>query len=712
VQALSHLRLAGARDELASLLASRGRSLLRAGLLDAVRDAAAFLASRTPGAAFLEDLLGEACRLRGDFAAAVGHFESALATPSDAALGLSGQPRAEALQGLAYSLMRMGAAEPAEATAQRALEAAGDGNPGLVARILNTLSIVKYRGERIDEAIAGWQEALLQARRGGDEHLTRMIAHNLGLPHAARGDFRRATECFRILTAPHNPRVGPEEGTAYLNLARIAILRGEHESAARQLDDAWEISRKWHLRALAGDVLEAQGTLLRETGDLTAADAKYADARAVWIELGQLDLLDSLGEEEAIAAARRGETERAERMAAEIVGRARATGRPDAIASALLALGEIRAGSSEPGSAVAILEEAANIFASLERGYQECAAWLWLGLAEVRLGGEDAAREAVARALRLSARFDYEALVVRVASADPAYRSLVRANPSAPQALAAAATAPRTDAVTPGTFASGNGDLVVRILGPVEVYRDVEAKIPAGAWRLKRAFKVFCFLAAARNHRATKDRIAEALWGEVADAVIEKNFHPTISFLRRALNHGHAVPKNFILYEGGVYSFNPEYRFDVDLERFDRGLGAARHASGKGDAESALKAFDDALALYRGPFLEDEDDHWTAGPRAHYESLMDAALRESAELWIRAGAPARAVERLERLVERNPADQAESIRLMRVLGSHGRRAGVEREYRRLQRAIDASRTGGLAFETVRAFREILAKTSE
>jgi DNA-binding SARP family transcriptional activator len=678
LQALSYLRQGRADADVLELLRTRGRALLRAGSLDAVREAASV--GRAP---FLDDLLGEACRLRGDFAAAVGHFEAAVRGPEPAG--------AEALQGLAYSLLRMGETGRAEETAERALALVVN-DPDLSARILNTLSIVRYRTDRTDEAIAGWQDALARARQARDEHLTRMIAHNLGLPHAARGDLLRATECFRILTSDASPRVGPEEGTAYLNLARIATLRCELPQAARLLDDAWEIQRKWGLRGLAADVLEAEGNLLRDSGEAEGAAGRYAAARAAYIELGQTEPLDSLGEEEALLTARRGEIDRAERAVLEILERSRQSGRSEAIASALLTLGEIRARSMSPAAAIASLEEARDRFAALPRAYQECAACLWLGLAHAKTGNDPEAKAAANRALRLSAEFDYAGLVRRVGEVDPRFGTLVGTAPAAEKPLPLA-----------GRLGVSAADLTVRLLGPVEVYRDEDRKIPASAWRLRRALRVFCYLAAARNHRATKSRIADAVWADAARPVVEKNFHPTISFLRKALNHGHGVAKNFILCESGAYALNPDYRYDVDVERFERGIAAARDQKARGELEPALRSFEDAIALYRGPFLEEDGEEWIEAPQAHYESLLDVALREAADLNARLGRPEGSVPLLERLVERHPADQAASIQLMRALGALGRKAAVEREYRRL------SAGGGVRLETAQAFREILAR---
>src|SRR5207247_7039624 len=141
-----------------------------------------------------------------DHAAAVAHFDAALAARGEAGR-ISGDKRAAALQGLASSLVKIGEVGRAESAVVEAMVGLENGNAALRARVLNTLAIVRYRQDRAAEALALWQDALGRAREAGDDHLILMIAHNLGLPHAMAGDFLRASECFRILTSPENPRL-------------------------------------------------------------------------------------------------------------------------------------------------------------------------------------------------------------------------------------------------------------------------------------------------------------------------------------------------------------------------------------------------------------------------------------------------------------------------------------------------------------------------
>ncbi|HKQ96254.1 MAG TPA: BTAD domain-containing putative transcriptional regulator, partial [Candidatus Polarisedimenticolia bacterium] len=268
------------------------------------------------------------------------------------------------------------------------------------------------------------------------------------------------------------------------------------------------------------------------------------------------------------------------------------------------------------------------------------------------------------------------------------------------------------DAAAPEPVAAGSPDLTVRLLGPVEVHRDRENPIPSRAWTIKRALTIFCYLAVSRDRRASKERIVDALWGDTRLAVIEKNFHPTISFLRRALNHGHKVPRHFILYERGAYRLNPAYRYAIDTEEFESGLKEARRLAQAGDAAAALAGYDAALALYRGPFLEEEYDEWAEAPRARFESLHRAALRDAGRLHLESGSADAGLALLAQAVALDPLDEEASAELMLGQGRCGHRAEVEKEFERLRKELREEDSGPPSPAAQQAHERALRLASE
>jgi len=706
-QALSHFLAAGSLKETADLLQRSGEALLRAGMPGAVREAALFLSTRGARPPIAAALLGEACRVAGDHTAATGLLQTALAARGETAGEIVGRGRIAALQGLAYSQLELGDLARAEESAARALADAGDGEPDLRARVLNTLALVRCRQDRVGEALVLWEDALALARRAHDDHLVLMISHNLGLPHAAAGDFARATEYFRNLTAPDNRRLGPEEGAAYLNLSRIARVQGDYVRAASLLGDAREIAQKRRLQGLVADILEEEGNLCRERGDLDTAGQFYARARDALTDLGRPDLLDNLAGEEAILASRRGNHGEAETLAAGAVERRRAAADAEGVASALLALGEVRVRARAASRAIRALAEAAAFFSSSGRAYEECMARFWLALARHLDRDRHRAVAQALKALEIASLYDYQASVLRIAALDAGFHDLLASLGGAPgYLLAVPAGVPGDATADPGRAA----DLTVRLLGPIEIHRDDPGPAPEDPG-VHRAIRAFCYLAVARDHRATREQLAEALWGNTRPPADGPGFHSAISLLRRTLNRGHNVPKDFIRCERGAYLLNPAYRYDVDVETFEHLVRSARRKSSSGDAAGALSDYAEAISLYRGPLMEGEHDDWIGAPRAYYEALRVAALVEAMDLRLEAGDAGKEAECFRAIVERNPLDQQVSCRLMRVLGEIGDRAGLDREFARLRQALADQESAAPAPATRRVYERALKEIS-
>src|SRR5258708_36759974 len=88
-------------------------------------------------------------------------------------------------------------------------------------------------------------------------------------------------------------------------------------------------------------------------------------------------------------------------------------------------------------------------------------------------------------------------------------------------------------------------DLTLNLLGPVEIVRDPARPLAADAWTTRRARDIFCFIASRRHRRASKDSIVNTFCSDAEQEVVEKNFHPTVSPLRKRLNSNQPLKQNF-----------------------------------------------------------------------------------------------------------------------------------------------------------------------
>ena len=247
----------------------------------------------------------------------------------------------------------------------------------------------------------------------------------------------------------------------------------------------------------------------------------------------------------------------------------------------------------------------------------------------------------------MAARYDYEYWLRREVTARP-HSSRRGARGAAPpdlreQAAAAAKRRPSsrsTRARARGRsrgapqsrgLAEAGDDLTIKMLGPVEVYRDPARPLAADAWTTKRARDILCFIASRRHRRASKDTIIDTFWGESDFDAVEKNFHPTVSHIRKALNSNQPVKQNFLLYRDGDYLLNQDFSYSIDIEEFDRLVAEGESARRAGDEEKLAAAYDSALELYRGDFLQGSYDDWVEEqrplPRAVFEDALNAGRR-------------------------------------------------------------------------------------
>src|SRR5918999_323254 len=96
----------------------------------------------------------------------------------------------------------------------------------------------------------------------------------------------------------------------------------------------------------------------------------------------------------------------------------------------------------------------------------------------------------------------------------------------------------------------------------------------------------------ALSQRAGKDAIIDTFWTEDNIETVEKNFHPTVSHIRKALNSKQPLKQNFIIYRDGDYQLNPEFSYRIDTEEFDRLVSEGDTARRSRNDEGFVSAYE------------------------------------------------------------------------------------------------------------------------
>ncbi len=227
------------------------------------------------------------------------------------------------------------------------------------------------------------------------------------------------------------------------------------------------------------------------------------------------------------------------------------------------------------------------------------------------------------------------------------------------------------------TAPEGDRGLDIRILGPLEVWRDGrQVTIPG-----RKARTLLACLVAAAGNTVSRDRLIEAIWGDSPPASAVNTLHTYVTHLRSALDDG-ADPSAICTHPTG-------YRLDiaedqVDAWRLERRLDTARRLTDRREFTQAVDTLDDAVADWRGPALEEFVDFEFAQAEAgrledlryHTEELLVTCLLEC-------GQENRAIELGEQLVEEFPFRERLWQHLMVALYRDGRQADALAAFRRL-----------------------------
>lgn len=220
-------------------------------------------------------------------------------------------------------------------------------------------------------------------------------------------------------------------------------------------------------------------------------------------------------------------------------------------------------------------------------------------------------------------------------------------------------------------------DLSIQLLGPVHVQAGgVEVQV----WPARKAMVLLACLADGPAGRVmAPERLIDLLWPDtLADA--RAALQATVSRLRRAFRSSESGMPDPVDLERGGYRLSPAYRVRCDARTFEVLCEDASqlHASEQRAESAAL--LEQAVALYRGPFLEGYADDWVQTRRETLQGRYFDAVDLLGELREWQGNAAGAVRLFESVLEREPCRERSQIGLMRSLAASGRRDEALRRY--------------------------------
>ncbi|MGD9028366.1 MAG: BTAD domain-containing putative transcriptional regulator, partial [Anaerolineae bacterium] len=253
--------------------------------------------------------------------------------------------------------------------------------------------------------------------------------------------------------------------------------------------------------------------------------------------------------------------------------------------------------------------------------------------------------------------------------------------------------------------------LLVRLLGPIQVTLDGE---PLVAFRSDKVRALLAFLCVELAGPHRREKLAGLLWPDWPESSARTNLRQALANLRQVIDD-HAAQPSFLRISRQTIQFNPGADAWVDVNAFAE--LAAAPSPGEASSQGAIDALGEAIALYRGEFLEGFSlpdsppfEEWTLVQREQSRRLVIEALDRLIDAHAERGDLERALQRTWRLLELAPWREQAHRQAMRLLALTGQRTAALAQYDTCRRLLAEGLDVEPAAETTALVEQIRSGT--
>lgn len=579
-------------------------------------------------------------------------------------------------------------------------------------KCLNTRGLCLIVEGNWNEAEQQFRVALELAEAQSNEQYIRLIAHNLALAPGFRGDFGEALRWFnRIFREGQPDKQLPQEAIGHLNVARLHLYRGEFEKTETHLERALELCQLFNLRSLLPEIFETYANFYRERQDFAHASEFYERALFAY-DVAGIDLATrELTEERAKFYLLRGDPAKARGLLESLVESRLKQNNEFALNTARLCLCRVDLAEGKTEGLPARILELLTFFHSQNHYYDEALASMLLAETFYALDMTKEMAAPMQRVLDLSARFDYEYWLkneIRKNLGIFGHEDIMeKLPPDLCEELGAAKSASPAAPIIVSEISASITDLTINVLGHVEIFRDPARPFAADAWTTRRSRDIFCYIATSRHRRVGKDVLIDAFWPDEDLETVEKNFHPTISHIRKALNSRQAFKQNFLVFRDGAYQLNPEMSYSIDSEDFERLIAEAEVAKREKDAKTLRQSLDAAYALYRGEFMSGVYESWAEERRGFYTEQFGRVLAALAKLSFAEKRWSSVLKYGNQVLKDDPFREDIHRLMLKVFAAQSKPGAVKKHFDDLQVLLKKDLGVEPAAETRKLFQELM-----
>ncbi|MFH2102576.1 MAG: tetratricopeptide repeat protein [Chloroflexota bacterium] len=519
------------------------------------------------------------------------------------------------------------------------------------------------------------------------EKNTPRVQMELGMVCRALGDYPAALRWYETALAGWQALENiSEQAFLHNSLGVLYHARGDYEHAFRSFESGLDCARRSGLLHAEVLLLTSMGDLFTEITEFELARQLYQDAEETARRISyQFPLNYSLLAQAALARATRTfdiAFIQLEKIQAYI------TQGDSHYEKGLynLEYGRLLFSLGEAGKSVDSFESAMRYFNQgglvLEKGWSQ----LWLAAAKIHLGDQQGAVPQIKEALKLASGHQAHAISM-VAFELQAWLNGLKQDPEIGPELTrlldyASQVHSRLPTLRRKLRRTANiiplpPRMTIQAFGKAQVR--VNGKLLNNSQWQSRSVKELFFFFLHNPAALTKEQIGEVFWPESSPDQLKLRFKNDLYRLRRALG------QDVILFDGNRYRFNHDLDFEYDVETYLTNLSRARKIS---ELAEKIQAYQDAISVVRGLYLEDLDSTWVLPERERFRQKYLAALLNLAGLLLDNGKEEEALQTCQYALASDSCLEEAHRLIMRAHASLGDRQAVARQYQVCRNALD------------------------
>lgn len=230
--------------------------------------------------------------------------------------------------------------------------------------------------------------------------------------------------------------------------------------------------------------------------------------------------------------------------------------------------------------------------------------------------------------------------------------------------------------------------LRIYLLGPLFITQQDGTQVAGPLWNRVKTRALMAYLAMQKGTAVSREQILEMLWPDLEYKAAMHNLNTTVYNLRRSLEPTleKASQSRYLLYQNGYYRLAEAKANWLDIDAFESGIRRARQEK---NAETAVKIYGTALALYRGDYLFDlTDTHaWVRDQQFRLQEIYLTALADMAQRYEKIEMVKEAIDIYQQILLVDCCQETSCRRLMSLFIKLGKRTEAIQVCQRLTQCL-------------------------